>query len=230
MALRLNREDFIRLDLLETRLSQLLAELGVAPAEVDLILDLRDVQEAHLAADEMAAIGMLTQLPWANKWRHLALAATGMPVGVRSFPRDEITPTRRVEWWLWQGVWEQQSQLPRMPTFADYAIAHPDPVEDAGDNKVRKVSAHLRYTTKRDWLIVKSLPIGDGGIDRLPELFRALTERSEYESADFCSADRWIDQVSRRNVSPGNATTWRQQGTVRHLTLVTRQLSNLDAA
>ena len=230
MALRLNREDFARLDLLETRLSQLLAELGVAPAEVDLILDLRDVQEGHLAADEMAAIGMLTQLPWATNGVTWRSPATGMPVGVRSFPRDEITPTRRVEWWLWQGVWEQRLQLPRMPTFADYTIAHPDPVEDAGDNKVRKVSAHLRYTTKRDWLIVKSLPIGDGGIDRLPELFRALTERSEYESADFCSADRWIDQVSRRNVSPGNATTWRQQGTVRHLTLVTRQLSNLDAA
>jgi hypothetical protein len=229
VALRLHREDFIG-NQVETRLTMLLSDLHLDPAQVDVILDLRDVLEAHQAADETAAIGMLTQLPWATEWRHLALAATAIPAGVRGFPPCAITPTPRAEWWIWQGLWERRSQLPRMPTFADYAIAHPDPVEDLGDHKFRRVSAHLRYTITSDWLIVKSLPVSDGGTDRLPGLFKTLIQRTEYESPDFSSADRWIDEVSRGAVSPGNTTTWRHQGTVRHLTFVARQLSSFGAA
>lgn len=230
VVLRVRREDFAQSEGIERLLERLLSDLGVVPAQVDLILDLRSLQEAHLAADEIAAIGMLNQLPHIGEWRHLALAGTGMAASVSSFPRNEITPLRRLEWWLYQGVRNQRHNIRRLPTFGDYGINHPDQVEDSTDPKFMRPTAHLRYATENDWLIVKTRTVDSGGIDALPELFRALMKRPEYQCLGTSSADRWVDEVSKGSASPGNPTTWRQHGTGRHLTVSTRQLSNLAAA
>lgn len=230
VAVRVGREDFSRPEGIAGLLGQLLADLGVVPSQVDLILDLRSLQEGHLAADEIAAIGMLNQVPHIGEWRHLALAGTGMPASVSGFPRNEISPVRRLEWWLYQGVRSQHHSIGRLPTFGDYGISHADQVEDSTDPKYMRPTAHLRYATDNDWLIVKTRTIDSGGIDALPELFRALMERPEYQSVSTSSADRWVDQVGKGSVSPGNTTTWRQHGTGRHLTVATRQLSSQAAA
>lgn len=230
VAIRLRREDFAEGVDTEQSLAQVMFELGVEAGETDLIIDLREVQESHLEADEIAAIGMLNHLPWADDWRHLALTATAMPAGVSSFPRDHITPLRRLEWALYQSVRDSRDAIPRLPTFGDYGITNPEPVEESVDPKMMRVTAHLRCATEEHWLIVKSVTIDKGGIERLPTLFRALIERPDYLRERFSSADDWIDEVSKGAASPGNATIWRYRGTVRHLTLVTRQVSNQSAA
>lgn len=230
LAIRLRREDFAEGVEMEQSLAQVMSELGVGPGETDLIVDLRDVQESHLEADEIAAIGMLNRLPWIDDWRHLALTATAMPTGVSTFPRDRITPLRRVEWALYQALRRSRDAIPRLPTFGDYGITNPEPVEESVDPKMMRVTAHLRCATEEDWLIVKSGTIDKGGIERLPELFRALVERPDYVEEKYSSADDWIEQVGKGDASPGNATTWRHRGSVRHLTLVTRQVSSQAAA
>jgi hypothetical protein len=207
-----------------------MSDLGVGPGETDLIIDLRAVQESHLEADEIAALGMLNRLPWTDEWRHLALTATAMPTGVSAFPRDQITPLRRVEWALYKAVRSGRDARARLPTFGDYGITNPEPVEESVDPKMMRVTAHLRCATEDDWLIVKSRTIDTGGIERLPRLFQALTQREDYQREVFSSADDWIEAVIKGETSPGNATTWRHRGTVRHLTLVTRQVSNQAAA
>lgn len=230
VVLRVRREDFAQPEGIEEALGRLLADLGVVPAQVDLILDLRSMKEAHLAADEIAAIGMLNQLPRVKEWRHLALAGTGMPDSVRAYPRNEITPVRRLEWWLYQGMRSQMHSIGRLPTFGDYGVTHPDQVENSTEPKFMRPTAHLRYATENDWLIVKTRTIDSGGIAALPELFRALVQRPEYQCGGTSTADRWVDQVSKGSISPGGTTTWLQHGTGRHLTVVTRQLSNRAAA
>lgn len=229
VAVRLRREDFADAVDLEQTLRHLMSELGVDPGDTDLIIDLRDIQESHLEADEIAAIGMLNRLPWTDEWRHLALTATAMPAGVSAFPRDQITPLRRVEWALHKAVRSSRYAIPRLPTFGDYGITNPEPVEESVEPKMMRVTAHLRCATEDDWLIVKSGTIDRGGIERLPGLFQALTQREDYQREKFSSADDWIEDVIN-GASPGNATTWRHRGTVRHLTLVTRQVSNQAAA
>lgn len=229
-AVRLRREDFADGVDLEQNLAKLLSDLGVDPSTTDLIIDLRDVQESHLEADEIAAIGMLNRLPWVDDWRHLALTATAMPAGVSTFPRDQITPLRRVEWSLYKAVRSSRDSISRVPTFGDYGITNPEPVEESVDPKMMRVTAHLRCATEEDWLIVKSGTIDTGGIERLPSLFETLTQRNDYQREKFSSADDWIEQVIKGDASPGNATTWRYRGTIRHLTLVTRQVSNESAA
>lgn len=230
VVIRLGREDFSRTEGVTGLLGGLVSDLGVEPAQVDLILDLRSIQQAHLDADEIAAIGMLNQLPHIGEWRHLAIAATGMPASVSAFPRNQITPLRRLEWWLYQGVRSQSHSIGRLPTFGDYGITHPDQVEDSTNPKFMRPTAHLRYATDNNWLIVKTRTIDSGGIDALPELFRALVERPEYQCVGTSSADRWVEEVSKGKVRPGNTTTWRQHGTGRHLTVATQQLSNQAAA
>ncbi|MEK6230042.1 MAG: hypothetical protein AABM31_12065, partial [Actinomycetota bacterium] len=38
--------------------------------------DLRDVVYEHLAADELAVVGVLAKLPWPTEWRHVQLMRT----------------------------------------------------------------------------------------------------------------------------------------------------------
>ena len=40
------------------------------------LLDLRDVVYEHLAADELAVMGVLAKLPWPTDWRHVELVRT----------------------------------------------------------------------------------------------------------------------------------------------------------
>ncbi len=124
----------------------------------------------------------------------------------------------------------QRHSIGRLPTFGDYGITHPDQVENSAEPKFMRPTPHLRYATDNDWLIVKTRTIDSGGIDALPELFRALAQRPEYQCVGTSTADRWVDQVSKGSIPPGNTTTWRQHGTGRHLTVATRQLSNQTAA
>jgi Beta protein len=43
----------------------------------------------------------------------------------------------------------------RLPTFGDYAVAHPDPSRGDVDPKVMSISAGLRYTIDDEWLVAK---------------------------------------------------------------------------
>jgi hypothetical protein len=88
--------------------------------------------------------------------------------------------------------------------LGDYGINHPDQVEDSTDPKFMRPTAHLRYATDNDWLIVKTRTIDSGGIDALPEHFRALMRRPEFKCVGASSAERWVDQVSKGSISPGN--------------------------
>jgi len=40
------------------------------------LLDLRDVVYEHLAADQLAVVGVLAKLPWPTEWRHVQLMRT----------------------------------------------------------------------------------------------------------------------------------------------------------
>ncbi len=47
-----------------------------APGDVDLVLDLGDAVYEHLAADELAVVGMLAKLPWPTDRGHVAVVRT----------------------------------------------------------------------------------------------------------------------------------------------------------
>lgn len=56
--------------------AKFLSSFDARPGDVDLVLDLGDVVYEHLAADELAVVGVLAKLPWPTEWRHVQLVRT----------------------------------------------------------------------------------------------------------------------------------------------------------
>jgi hypothetical protein len=112
-----------------------------------------------------------------------------------------------------------------LPTFGDYAIAHPLLVEV--DPRLMKMSAQLRYTTDTAWLVFKERNVRDYGFEQFKGICTALIARPEYKGAAFSWGDNAISECTLTSSGPGNATTWRRIGTNHHLTMVTDQISSV---
>jgi hypothetical protein len=219
-CIRIRADDFLARDL--SGLDELLADLGLKANDAHLVLDLGAVVEGvprYLAATVERA---LRELPMARDWRSLTLTATGFPryLGELGHGIDEVP---RHEWALWRAM---PSDLPRRPTFGDYAVANPN-VEEL-DPRTIKLSASIRYTSDERWIVARGRNIQQYGAGQYRDLSRLLmSARNVYKGADFSAGDRFIRDCAEGNEGVGNATTWRWVGTNHHLTFVARQLATV---
>ncbi|MBA3877821.1 MAG: hypothetical protein C0498_13020 [Anaerolinea sp.] len=226
VALRVKRDDVGSTGAsLSSRLDDLLDHLGVAPEDVDLILDHRAILDTQLEAAEVAGAAMIRLLPRLEEWRHVVLAGSGMPAFMKDFPREAITPIRRTEWWVYQGACERVRDLPRVPTFGDYGTTHPDPVENIDAKGALPETAQLRYATADGWLMLRGLDIRKHPVDHFVDLLDALRRRPEFSGATFSAGDRWIDDVASGRTPPGRIVMWKRMQLVHHLTYVSQQLA-----
>jgi hypothetical protein len=131
---------------------------------------------------------------------------------------------------LWDTLLANRERLSRMPTFADYGIGHPDPVEEAFDPRRMSISGQLRYTADAYWLMVKGRSTKTAGYDQMRALCQRLMERPEYSGPDFSWGDKYVRDCAAGAVGPGNPTVWRKIGTTHHLMFVANQLATLNGS
>jgi len=209
---------------LDAALAAELAKLDVTRDQVDVLLDLGPIMPGQGATMAVAAQAIIAALPQLQAWRTVTLAATAFPLNLSAFKTGTITPTERAEWTMWKFLASGARQVPRIPSFGDYAIQHPEPVE--GDPRIMKPGASIRYTTDSDWLIVKGPEF-----KKNPQVFRTqckkLIARSECYSQTHCKGDDFIRKCAAGTGPVGNLTTWRQVGTVHHMTVVAAQIASL---
>lgn len=208
----------------ESQLNALMSELGVTPGEVDFVLDFGPMNSTYESTYTMGARGALSVLPHLLSWRSLSLAGSAFPNDLSDVARGATSTLRRTEWHVWQAV-RGTKNLPRVPTFSDYAINSPEHV--SLDFRFIKRSANIRYTHFNDWVIVKGQVIKKGQVNQLPGLAAILRLLPQYMGRDFSAGDRYIDDCASGTGGPGSATTWRQVGTNHHLTFVVRQIATL---
>jgi hypothetical protein len=139
---------------------------------------------------------------------------------MKEFGANEISEMPRNEAILFEAI-ARAGDFQREPTYSDYAIAHPDPVENQSGAAFNQ-TASLRYSTEDKVLIVKGVRVRENGSALFPDLLRQLVARPEFAGRAFSRGDGWIDDAAKRDVGPGNAHKWREAGTSHHLTLITR--------
>lgn len=207
-------------------LDGLLGELGLPPGEIDLILDL-GYEPSPLGLTVLRQ--QLQSLPNGPQWRSLIVAGAGYPQNSPGGAGVHVIP--RTEWLRYQALRTAVPPPQRMPTFADYGIAHPDPTLEI-DPKMMSLSAALRYTTGDSWLLAKGqLWKGSGGAGlggaAVPPVIASLQAHAAYLGADHCGCETWMTGVIAGTNNGGNPMTWRRHGTVHHLVVVTQQLATL---
>ncbi len=224
LCVRLQREDFEDTAELTDQVSSLLQILDVTPPETDLMLDLRALGTGKGSALLAVIPALVRSVPQFRSWRSFTLAVTAFPEDLMGLPPSSVTPIPRMGWGAWRSL-IGQSRLPRAPTFADYAISHPQPSEV--DPRIMRPSASIRYTANDAWLILKGRNLRDYGYAEFYDVCRDLVAHQEYSGPSFSWGDRYIQECSARHVGTGNLTTWRKVGTSHHLAFVVRQIANL---
>lgn len=214
---------------IESEIGRLLGSIGQADASsVDLVLDLEDLgPDAGRAA--LVARSVFSMIPTKDKWRRMVLVAASFPEDLSDVDAETTTTLPRREWDLWRTLQKRPSLLPRQDViFGDYGIAHP--VTKELDPRTMRMSASIRYTTPKNWLVMKGRNVRQYGFDQYFDLCKALVKRPEYQGGGFSWGDQYISDCAEGVSGPGNATTWRRVGTSHHLTLVAREIANLHPA
>ena len=209
------------------RIDSPLDNLGISPAEADLLVDY-GVTDVTPPDYEWLA----DSVPHVATWGELVVVGGaflpnlyGLTVGTRIHPRWDW-----LHWESWARVIRHTST--RLPVFSDYTIQHAvfsEPIE--GSNP----SASIRYAARDYWLITR----GEALWDRRKRQSRheqyygnaqLLTGHQEYTGAEYSFGDRYIDEVARRRTGPGTPKTWLAAGINHHMTLTARQAAAAVAA
>lgn len=203
VCLRLSSDDFDDLPAAGEEIDELLSELGVHSEQVDLILDFGEVSANQSGPLTLAAVSVVRDVPYIERWRSLSFAATAFP-DVSDFTANSLNTSPRVEWAIWRNM-SAREDLPRRPAFGDYAVNGIQTAADEAAAYYRSIP-NLRYTTDTDWLVLKAAHPRHGH-DQFNDLCRTLTGRAEFRGTDFSWGDGYVAGCAHGTAGPGNAMT-----------------------
>lgn len=224
-AIRLQLEDFDRPNLADD-IVQCLNELNVGISDTDLIVDLCDQHFLPVTVFVQTLRASLQRLPMLNRWRTFTVAGSSYPKTLADIGAISMAPRR--EWALYRELVRQIGHECRIPTFGDYVVAHPDPVEL--DMRLIKPFAKLRYTTTEDWYIAKGRAVRTFGFDQYRVMCDAVIRQSFFDGAAFSDGDQYIAKCAAGAETTGNLTTWVWVSSNRHITRVVADLSTFHGA
>lgn len=221
VCLRLTQAD-LRKPTFRLEIRMLLAKLDLTPAQVHLLVDLKETRDSNPTYAEVCS-----RLPDLTEWKSLIIAGGSFPKDLSgpTFPKFSETELPRVEWQRWEDAL-YDSKIARTPSFSDYAIQFPKRPEPL--NFAPRTSASIRYTAERHFLVLRGQWLNDpsgAGYDQYWGLANALLQRQEYSGDDFSFADESIGRIGRQTIETGSIVSWLQIGLNRHLTLTARQVA-----
>lgn len=226
VCIRLGEADFAEEVNQVEVIDRLMDSLGVDRTAADVVIDLKEVPagDAARVRHTFLARGCLSLVPTVGQWRSLILAGTAFPQDLSEVDAASASRLRRAEWQVWTALVSRPDTLPRTLVYSDYGIAHP--VSVIVDPRKMRMSASIRYTTDRDWLIVKGRNVRQYGFEQFFDLSQQIVNSPDYYGEGFSWGDQYIKRCAERQTGPGNATTWRKVGTSHHLTVVARQVAS----
>jgi hypothetical protein len=224
-ALRIVLEDFDRPSLVAD-IERCLQDVGVGFGSADLVVDLCDKHFLPVTAFVQTLLVSLQRLPSLNRWRTFTVAGSSYPKTLQDIGRTAMVPRR--EWALYRELVGRLGSDMRIPTFGDYAVAHPDPVEL--DMRLIKPFAKLRYTTPEDWYIAKGSAVRTSGFDQYRGMCDVITRQTFFDGAAFSDGDRYIAECAAGTETTGNLTTWVWVSSNRHITRVVADISTFHGA
>ncbi|MBN9683631.1 MULTISPECIES: beta family protein [unclassified Corallococcus] len=200
--------------------------IGLAPQDVDLVLDWQAIAENQQGSTAAAASGIITGLPSLAAWRTITFAASSFPRTLQQIGVG-VGSIQRTEWLAWVRI-RNNPGITRSILFGDYAAQSP---EFDPSNRFLG-SAAIRYTTTDSWLIVRGRALAGaayGGFSQFVGLSRQLVADPIYCGAAFSHGDNHIAQCANGTVGTGSLTTWKTVATNHHITFVVRQLATAVA-
>jgi len=230
LALRLRREEFDSGNL-GAGIRAFLDRYGLAPEDIDLIIDLGAVDDMVAVGIEAFAEAFLADVPDHTRWRTFTLSACAFPPGMGGIDRHSHDFVERADWLAWRnGLHARQTTLSRLPSYSDGAIQHPMGVEGF-DPLTMQASASVRYTASDSWLLIKGESTRrTPPSTQFPLLATQLVYGSlqpHYYGTNHCSGCASMKNAADGEGRFGSLEAWRRLGTIHHITTVVQDLGTL---
>ena len=207
---------------LNTKIDNFISNMGIAKAEIDLLIDFEVLPEN--AGYLNFAISSIKNINQINLWRSFIVAGS-------SFPKDTSKSSKniqRIEWSLYKKCYENFVDAFRLPSFSDYGINRPEHLDL--DMRVIKPFAKMRYTLDDKWYInVGGAVRGpkSRGFGQFQNLCQELVEENFYRGKEYSAGDKYINDCAKGVEGTGNLSTWVCVSTNQHLVKIVNDLSSL---
>jgi hypothetical protein len=229
-CLRINVEDLDQPPkTLKDLIAALLAEIGLHPDAVDLLVDY-----GPAVPSKSALLLQMNGLPDVKKWRTLTVASSSFPVDMSQVAQNSLAEFERKEWRAWTYLRSNLESVTRMPNYSDYGINHPAISEI--DPRIMRLSPNIRYSASLNYVVAKGSAYprktdktkkpNTKAADQYPKLAKMVISHPAWKTGKFSWGDEYIEKCSHKECV-GNSTNWRSVGTCHHLAFVAHQLSSL---
>ncbi|MEP5509654.1 MAG: hypothetical protein ABJP70_09315 [Erythrobacter sp.] len=205
------------------RIASVLETLGVLPSECALIADASD---SEFGNEEVAAVvleGTLEKMRELGRWRHTVIQGTNYPDN-NPAPDGGTVRVPRNEWHAWKRAVRFNPETSEHLVFGDFCADCSKIVfGKSGAPAIR----HIRYALDDVWIVERGRKAGKSN-DEMRRVFRNLVDLDNFGGERISQADRFIMRSSRdASLGCGNATTWRQLNTTRHITQTVRSIAKV---
>lgn len=230
LVLRLTRDEF-EAGGLNAGVTAFLSTHGLVPEQVDLVVDLGAVE--NMVADGIASLAdaFLADVPWHTRWRSFTVSGCAFPKSMQGVGKHSHAVVDRAEWMAWRdGLYAIRGSIPRLPTFSDCAIQHPEGVEGF-DPLIMQVSASVRYTIIDQWLLMKGESTRNVPPSvQFPNLAVQLVYghlSQHFAGPGHCAGCQGMQDAADGQPKLGSAEAWRRLGTIHHLTRAVQTIQGL---
>lgn len=226
VCLRLEEEDLLLPAKLPALLGSKMKLLGVEPPSVDLLLDLRYLDETPSATRVQLVARALQCIQTLDQWRSIILAGSSMPIsleGVCARGAHGYLVRRELETWLAL----QHATVKRLPTFGDYTTVPPQ----FADMDTRTIAKHLgpnvKYTVEGRWYISRGHSFQKGGSTQYFDIAKNIVSLPSFRGPAASNGDRFIAQRAKGGADTkcGNPEQWVTASVNSHISWQTRRLT-----
>ncbi len=222
IAIRLANGDFDNPQLAD-QIKDIGKRTGVGWGETDVIVDLCRPEYIPKTVFRGGLAMMLASIPQLNKARSMVVIGTSYPKVLAEY-KDKEQHVPRMEWIGYKDFVGTLDEQARIPTFGDYAVAHPDLVEL--DMRFVTPYAKLRYTLEDSWYLAIGKAVRTEGFEQYRDMCKSLIKQPFFDGPNFSAGDEYIDQCAKGKVKTGNLSTWVWVANNRHITKTLSDLSS----
>lgn len=202
------------------RLLKLIAETGMPPERMQLFVDLGVIE------DDVPPTDLLLGLPFLGRWGAVTVLAGSFPANLISL-EPGIHSLPRLEWRMYRHLLNEWPNDYPAPGFGDFGTQH---AEFHEPQVPCFPSVSVRYAREDTWLVLRGSSFKNkdaGGSRQFIAHARYLTQHADFSGATFCAGDRYIEERTHLDATPGNLTKWLEASMCHHMSLTAVNLARI---
>lgn len=187
-----------------------------------VVIDLDSIGDIAPSAVAAMVVPYARDLYASGDVARVVVAGGSFPLTVGSFKVGVANMLPRRELDIWKLV--RAAQGCQDVAFGDYGVTNPQPLEPI-DPRTMNPSAHIRYTLKNEWWLLRASGVKTKGWGQYNDLCALLVSDPRYSGATFSHGDDRYTFHANPGSTSGSFMTWRRDATSHHLVYTVRQLA-----